>query len=422
MRLPIVVAAPPGARGGAVADLLARDQDVLRAADVASALRECRRSRAVAAVLPFPGGAEDEVLRFLGERGRRTAVFLYTEPGQAAAGAERVLSAGARGVTDAAAPDFADDLCRRLTGLVRRRRLRDEEDRALAALFARFELAGRSPAMRDVFRRALKASRFADLPVLVEGARGTPKRRLVSAILHLDPARAPTPFIALDGRDAGRILGSAAGDPWQALLRAGRGGTVFLDRVEALLPEWQRALAAVICRRPAGPRVIAATERPADELVADGVLDAELCMALSLFRVPLPSLGGRPEDVAAQALRLLRAAATEEAPPATGFEPGLLDRLGRLPWPGNTAELEGVLRPALAGARGRPLCLEDQPAPVRDWPADAPLPEPVPHPGGGDDDTPADVAAEFERRLLRSLLSRQDESVRPDHEVGGESA
>ncbi|HEX5268864.1 MAG TPA: hypothetical protein VFW33_00190, partial [Gemmataceae bacterium] len=353
MRLPIVVGAPPGMRAGAVADLLSRDHDVLRTADVASALRECRRLRAAAAVLPYPSGAEAELLCFLRESGRRTAVFLCAEAGAPPPdSAARALAAGPGGVLDASAPDFADELCRRLARLARERRRRAEEDEALAALFARFDLAGSSPAMRDVFRRALKATQFTDLPVLIEGARGTPKRRLVSALLHLDPARVRTPFFALDGRDVGRRLGRPGGESWQGLLRAGRGGTVFLDHVEALGGEWQRALAAAICRGAAGLRLIAATERPAEELVREGALDAELSMGLSLFRIPLPSLRGRPEDVAAQAHLALCGAAAEGATAVKGFEAGVLDRLGRLPWEGNTAELESLLRPALAAAAG----------------------------------------------------------------------
>jgi DNA-binding NtrC family response regulator len=422
MRLPIVVGAPSGVRAGTVADLLARDHEVVRTTDAASAVRECRRVHAVAAVLPFTADAGAEVLRFLREPGRRTAVFLCTESGAASPdAAQQALAAGARGVLDARAPDFAEDLSRRVDRLVRERRLRHEEDRTLALLFARFDLAGSSPAMRDVFRRALKASQFNDLPVLIEGERGTPKRRLVSAVLHLDPSRARVPFFALDGRDAERFLCASGPDPWHSLLRAGRGGTVFLDRVDALDRPWQLALAEAVCRQPAGVRLIAATERPAEELVRQGVLEPELSLCLSLFRIPLPPLRGRPDDVAAQARHVLRGAA-EGSSPVMGFEPGLLDRLTRLPWAGNTAELEGLLRSALPGARGRTLRLEDMPGWVREWPADAPSPHAPPHPGDcADDDAATDGAAvEYERRLLQAVLSRQAGGglVRPDHEVG----
>ncbi len=430
MQLPIVVGALSGVRAGVVAELLAHDHEVLCTADLASALRECRRRVPVAAVLPFPGAAgEGEVLRFLREQGRRTAVFLCTEAGPPPDAGSRALAAGARALLDGAAPGFADDLRQRLARLMRDRRLRQEEDQALAMLFARYDLAGTSPALRDVFRRAIKATQFTDLPVLIDGERGTPKRRLASAILFLDPTRVHMPFFALDGGHLGRVLGHLGGgkaqtvaEQWQGLLRAAHGGTIFLDQVESLDRERQRALAAALRRRPADVRVIAATEQPAEELVDRGLLDAELYAWLTLFRIPLPPLRGRPEDVVAQARHLLGAAPAEGTSAVREFEPGVLDRLQRLPWEGNTAELEAMLRPALARARGPALRLEDLPARVRAVPADAPLPEPVPHPGDWADEAPAmDLAAvEYERRLLRTLLTRQAGAgpARPDHEVG----
>jgi DNA-binding NtrC family response regulator len=431
MQLPILIGASSDPRAGKVADLLARDHEVLRTADLASALRECRRRVPVAAVLPFPGASEeDEVLRFLREQGRRTAVFLFTEAGPPSPGAAyRARAAGARGLLDAAAPDFADDLRRRLTRLPRDRRRWQEEDQALTMLFARHDLAGTSPAMRDVFRRAIKATQFTDLPVLIEGERGTPKRRVASAILFLNPERVRMPFFALDGRDLGKMLGHLGGvkaptaaEQWQGLLRAARGGTIFLDRLGSLDLKKQSALAAAVCRRPAEVRVIASTERPPEELIANGVLDAELGAWLTLFRIPLPPLRGRPEDIAAQANHVLRAAPAEGTSPARDFEPGVLDRLQRLPWDGNTAELETLVRQALGRARGSALRLEDFPAWVRELSDDASLADPVPHPGDWADEALAmDLAVDgYERRLLRTLLTQQAdaEPIRPNHEVG----
>jgi DNA-binding NtrC family response regulator len=435
MQMPILFGGPSGVRAGAVAERLARDYEVLRTADLASALRECRRRRPVAAVLPFPrGAAEGEVLSFLLEQGRQTAVFLYTEAGPAPAGAAyRVLAAGARGLLDAAAPDFGDDLGRRLTRLVRDLRVRHDEDQARARLFAAHDLVGASPAMRDVFRRAIKANQFTDLPVLIEGEKGTPVRRLVSAILYLDPTRVRMPFFALNGNDLGRMLenlrdlGGAKAptvpEQWQELLRAARGGTIFLDRVGWLDAELQRGLLEVVRRRPAEVRVIVATERPADELVDTGALDPELWSWLSLFRIPLPPLRGRPEDVAAQALHVLDTHAGDGTARVTAFGPGALERLGRLPWEGNTTQLETVLRQALtAKGRGSTLDLDDLPAWVREVSPEGPPPEPVPHPGDWvDEECALDLAADdYERRLLRALMSRQSraEAVRPDYDVG----
>jgi DNA-binding NtrC family response regulator len=429
MQMPIVFGGPSAARAGAAAERLTRDYEVLRTADQASALRECRRRRPAAAVLPFPhGAAEGEMLSFLLERRGRPAVFLYTEGGPPPpAAACRVLAAGARGLLDAAAPNFADNLCRRLSRLVRDLRSWHDEEQARSRLFVHHDLVGASPAMRDVFRRAIKANQFTDLPVLIEGEKGTPVRRLVSAILYLDPTRVRMPFFALNGCDLGRMLenlrdlGGAKAptvpEQWRDLLRAARGGTIFLDRLESLSAELQRVLLEVLRRRPADVRVIAATDRPADELVREGALEEELYVWLGLFRIPVPSLRGRPEDIAAQARHTL----DENSSAGTEFGPGVLERLQRLPWEGNTAQLEAVLRQALAAKGGGPtLDLDDLPDWVRAVEPGGPLPESAPHLGDWvDDGRVLDLAAEeYERRLLRGLLSRQAEAVRPDHDVG----
>jgi len=426
MELAILFSAPSGARAGAVADLLARDHDVLRTADLASALAEWRRRAPAAAVLPLPGEAgEPELLRRLGERRGRTAVFLYSVGGPPPREAAlRALAAGACGVLDATAPEFAEELRRRLTRLLHERRLRDREDELRARLFTPHNLVGVSPAMRDVFRRAIKASQFRELPVLIEGAKGTPKRRLAAAVLALDPARVRMPFFALSCGDIHRLLvqrrgpvGGRAGSPaakWRDLLRAARGGAVFLDEVACLDAELQRILLDVGRQPAADVRVIAATTRPAAELVQSGALDAALAAWLGLFRIPLPSLRGRPEDITVQAWHTL-----DGLPAARDLGPGVLEALQRLPWEGNTHQLESLLRRALAmKAGGTTLLLDDLPAEVRAVRPDAPLPEPEPHPGDWVSATtaegghPIDAAAEeYERRLLRRVLSRQAASL-----------
>jgi DNA-binding NtrC family response regulator len=226
---------------------------------------------------------------------------------------------------------------------------------------------------------------------------------------------------------------------WRDLLRVARGGTLFLDNVGRLDRELQRILLAAAQGPPSQVRVIAATVPPAEDLVRAGALDADLFAWLGLFRIPLPPLRGRPEDIAAQAYRVVGAVAEGQGP-AAGFAPGVLEVLQRLPWECNTAQLEAVLRQALAAkGDGTELRLDDLPAWVREVPPDAPLPEPVPHPGdlvaAADTLPPLEVAAEeYERRLLRALLerragpgphpSRPDPTggvVRPDHHIDGEA-
>ncbi len=128
-----------------------------------------------------------------------------------------------------------------------------------------------------------------------------------------------------------------------------------------------------------------------------------------LFRIPLPSLRGRPEDIAAQARHVLHTTEAGQPRHLIDFAPGVLEALQRQPWQGNTRQLETVLRAALGWQKTHnTLLLDDLPAWVRQGDAEAP-PEPVPHPGDWADVDPfLDLAAEeYERRLLRRVLRRQ---------------
>jgi DNA-binding NtrC family response regulator len=240
------------------------------------------------------------------------------------------------------------------------------------------------------------------------------------------------PFFALSCPDIHRLLierrGPVGGETgslaakWRDLLRAARGGAVFLDEVARLDAELQHILLAVGRQRSSDVRVIAATTRPAPELVQSGALDADLCAWLGLFRIPLPSLRGRPEDIAAQAWRTVNSLPPSYPPPVSDFGPGVLEALQRLSWEGNTHQLEALLRRALAAKEGGPaLLLDDLPAEVREVRLDGPLPEAAPHPGDwvgaatAEGGHPIDAAAEdYERRLLRRLLSRQQAGAVPE--------
>jgi DNA-binding NtrC family response regulator len=261
--------------------------------------------------------------------------------------------------------------------------------------------------------------------VVIEGAKGTPKRRLAAAILYLDPDRIRMPFFALNCSGLGSVLGNGPGlaggklradaEQWQQLLQGARGGTLFLDDIGMLDRELQPFLLNV-ARRPAELRIIVATEQPMEELVRQGSLDSQLANWLGLFRIPLPSLCGRPEDISAQARHALLTLR-----PDAEFGPGVLEVLQRLPWEGNTMQLEAVVRQAAeARKEDTTLRLEDFPPWVGAARPDAPVPQPMPHPGDWTDGTDLmDVAAEeYERRLLRDLLQRHEPAeVHPHHSL-----
>ncbi len=423
MSIPILLCAPDEVFAADLVRTLARDLDVVPLGDVASVADSCRHSLPVAVVLPmsWPSG-DSPTLEFLRAFGRRTAAVVYGGRLPAAV-VYQALAAGAARVLAADAPGFAEDLRRLLAEVVHDKRLRMEDQQALARLFAEFGLAGASADMQEVFRRALKGSHFRDLPVLISGPPGSPRGRLAAAIHSFDPKRGRRPFFSLDCADLARVLADAA-EPdraaggkalagWCDLFRAADGGTLFLDRVDQLDAELQAALlewsrsgrpAAAADEAARDVRVIAGTEGSLEDAVAEGGFPAQLAEWLQLFRVALPPLSGHPEDIAAQARRALRAYQAGRERVALDFEPATLAALRRLPWEGNTRQLERAVRDALKGkGPGTLLRLDALPDEVRRAARELP---PESETGAAPDDPYLEqTLEEYERRLLRSLGS-----------------
>jgi transcriptional regulator with GAF, ATPase, and Fis domain len=283
----------------------------------------------------------------------------------------QALAAGARQVLNEANPEFAEQLRQTAARLLRDHRAREREREQFADLFAGHGLIGRSAALREVFSRALKASHFSDLPVLILGETGTGKQRLAEAIHALDPRRRDKAFITINCSAISKSLAeselfghakgafSGAGQERLGLFRAANGGTLLLDEIGELDPELQPKLLRVLQERrllPLGAdfehavdvRIIAATNRPLDAMLTEKRFREDLYQRLNVFQIRIPPLRERPEDVEVQARHFLAAHQGSRERPVTDFGPRVLDVLRLLPWEGNTRQLQNVIREVLA--------------------------------------------------------------------------
>lgn len=441
MSMPILFCAPDGVCAAQLVRTLATDLEVHHFTEVSAAAHCCEKSLPLAVVLPlaWPGcrsgdpRVESPTLEFLRHFAERTTVFVYGCAVSEEA-LRRALAAGASAVLTSEMPDFAGELRRRLVEVVRMHRMRLEEEQALAVLFATHSIVGTSPAMLEVFRRGMMVSHLRDLPVLITGAQGTPRGRLAAAIHHLDPHRSRKPLFALDGTGLTRVLadcarrnqnepGSPADRGWEGLREALDQGTLFLDRIEELDAETQQRLVRWSRTRrnrsDAGPRLIAGLEGSLEEAIELGRLHPELSDWVGLFRVAIPSLRHHPEDIAAQARRALRAYQAGRERVVLDFEPEVLARLCRLPWDGNTRQLERVVRDTLAQKdRGAIIRWTDLPMRIReaavdltDVPLSLAIPTAPPALGR--------LLQDYERRLLRSLGRLPKEASTRDEIPGG---
>jgi len=134
-------------------------------------------------------------------------------------------------------------------------------------------------------------------------------------------------------------------------------GTLFLDEIGDLPMDAQVKLLRLLEEKSfervggtetlaAKVRVIAATNRDLERMVAEGTFRADLFYRLQGFDVPLPPLRQRPEDIRLLAIYFIERMAEHLHKPVTQLSDEALARLQQSDWPGNVRELEHAVRRA----------------------------------------------------------------------------
>jgi Nif-specific regulatory protein len=234
-------------------------------------------------------------------------------------------------------------------------------------------IIGRAPALREALDLAAKVAPT-ETTVLLTGESGTGKE-LVARAIHYASPRVEGPFGAINcaaipetlveselfGHEKGAFTGADKQRPGRFELAAG--GTLLLDEVAELPPSVQAKLLRVLQEHEfqrvggtatlrADVRLIAATNRDLGRAVAEGKFREDLYYRLNVFRVHLPPLRERGEDVLLLAGQFVR----ELGPRIGKGEPGLSrdarDLLLTYQWPGNVRELENAVERALILAEG----------------------------------------------------------------------
>ncbi|NNJ26286.1 sigma 54-interacting transcriptional regulator [Alienimonas chondri] len=269
--------------------------------------------------------------------------------------------------------------------------------------FDRGGLRGAGPAIDGVLRTAAKAAR-SDVTVLLRGESGTGKELLARAI-HANGPRSGGPLVAvhcaalspalLESELFGHVKGAFTGAERD---RPGRfeqasGGTLFLDEIGEVPPETQVKLLRVLQERTfervggdqsiaADVRVVAATHRDLEAMIAAGTFREDLFYRLNVLPIALPPLRERPEDLLELADAFLHEAARKQDRAVTRIHRDVEAVLLRHRWPGNVRELRNTMERAVVLAESNTVTLADLPAeliPLRDADVPAPvLPNPKP--------------------------------------------
>jgi Nif-specific regulatory protein len=304
-------------------------------------------------------------------------------------------------------------------------------------------IVGESTPMRQVYKLTTRAA-ASSATVLITGESGTGKELFARAV-HVNSPRRDAAFVKVDcaalpaslienelfGHERGAYTGADARATGK--FDAAQGGTIFLDELGELPLPVQGKLLRVLQDREfervgssktvqVDVRVVAATNRDLEKMVAEGKFRADLYYRIKVVEIRLPPLRSRgPDDIARLARHFVSLAAKREGRAAPLISRGAMDRLTTYPWPGNVRELENCVESAVVIMDGRELSAEHLPlpehmpmlsAPSEMNPARLPTPLAVPMVGGSSVRSLADVEKEHILQVLDLVEGNRSHAAR----------
>jgi two-component system response regulator AtoC len=221
--------------------------------------------------------------------------------------------------------------------------------------------------MKNLERRAGFIAR-SGLPVWIEGASGTGKEALAEHLHEFSGTG--TPLTRIICRQSGPMLYPGAlhgtGNVDLREICSKTGSTVFLKNVHRLSPAEQEQLLLALEEvadsegngaPPNGARILSSSDESIDPIVSRGEWNPALYHRLSVYRICLPRLRDRREDIPELFGEMVRRAVNGHgAPPPPASR--LLDVLGEYDWPGNLRELQNIARTYVVMAQADEIIAE----------------------------------------------------------------
>ncbi len=351
--------------------------EVLTAGTVAEGRRrvEADGPDVIVVDLQLPDGSGLDLLRWVAETDPRRPVILITARGTA----DAAIEAMTRGAFDYLLKPLDLESFTRLVGRAFEAARLMRVPAVLPGEPVADRILGRSPAVQEMCK-AIGRVAPQDVNVLIRGESGTGKELVARALYH-HSRRASRPFLAIncaalpealvDSELFGHEQGAFTGAVRQ---RVGKfeqcdGGTLLLDEIGDMpLPvqaKMLRLLQEQQFERVGGNapittrvRVLAATNKDLESLIAEGKFRGDLFYRLNAVTVAVPPLRDRREDIPELAHHFLYRYAREFGRDVRAFSPEVLDHFQSRAWPGNVRELQGVIKEALLRTTGHTVIAE----------------------------------------------------------------
>lgn len=363
----------------------------------------------------LPDGNGVEMVEKIRQAAPQTEVILLTAYGNIPDGVQAIKNGAFDYITKGDDNNKILPLLSRAVEKVEMSRRLAQLEKQVGEKFSFDTVLGNSPAIREAIELARKVA-ATDATVLVTGETGTGKEVFAQAI-HQNSARAKRSFVAVNcsafskelleselfGHRAGAFTGAVKDK--KGLFEEASGGTIFLDEIGEMAFDLQAKLLRVIESgefikvgetRPTkvDVRIVAATNRDLKQEIAEGRFREDLYYRLSVFRIHLPPLRERPEDIEAYVRMFAGRFGMKMGRRVEHIEPEYLERLRLHGWPGNVRELRNVVERSLIMAEGTVLRAADLPLEMQRSDASG-------RPAGGEALDLASVEREHIARVLR---------------------
>jgi len=243
-------------------------------------------------------------------------------------------------------------------------------------------IVGRSDEMQEVFKLIGQVA-ASDATALITGESGTGKELVARAIYH-HSARAELPFLAINcaaipetlleselfGHERGAFTGATS-------QRIGKfeqcnRGTIFLDEIGDMTPATQTKILRVLqsgtferlggnLSIQADVRIIAATNKPLEQAVANRQFREDLFYRLNVVRIHMPPLRERRSDIGLLVNYFLKKFGMQRKQSPQSIAQDAVAALEHYHWPGNVRELENAVQRALVLSKGEAILRGDLP-------------------------------------------------------------
>ena len=240
----------------------------------------------------------------------------------------------------------------------------------------------KSKAMQEI-DGLISAMAPSDANVLITGESGVGKE-VIANIIHARSRRAGNPMVKLncaafpptmiEGELFGYVKGAFTGamNDFPGMIAAANHGTLFLDEISEMPPDLQTRFLRVLQEREyrslgstqtskADFRVIAATNRPVAQALAENRLRSDLYYRLNTFQIEIPALRHRKQDIPPLVALFVKQFAQQLGKPEPAIAPDAFQKLLDYSWPGNVRELQNAIEYAVVLTRDNLIGIKELP-------------------------------------------------------------